>query len=83
MESRQNTLVYACQVVSLDVTHREILASNIFSESSTGAPLSLLMETATLICLKHWNWTLSFNSDTKYAREGQCFQQAYAFYGHL
>lgn len=53
MESRQNTLVYACQVVSLDVTHREILASNIFSESSTGAPLSLLMETATLICLKH------------------------------
>lgn len=46
-------MAYGCQVVSLDVTHHEILASNIFSERSTGAPLSLLVETATLICLKH------------------------------
>lgn len=70
--------VSSCQVTSLNVTHHESsTVSNSRFRTQHRPSLSLWVETAALICSRHWNWTLSFTTNTRYVRgcqeKGQSF----------
>lgn len=61
--------IFVCWVTSLNAIHHETsTVSNGCFRVQHRPSLSLLEETAVLICSRHWNWTLSLNTNTRYVR---------------
>lgn len=78
---RRGSWVFVCRVTSLNATHHETsTVSNSCFRVQHRPPLSLLVETALLICSRHWNWTLSFNTNTRHVRGCQKRDQFSLFF---